>query len=258
MEQRLQQRLCRFWMLVTAALMLAQVVLLPIPPAYADRIDQMEARVPMALCLEAAGIFDQGAWARSAGIARAIEQTPTGATSMADGGELHAEAMRHSGWDAMTDNERAFFQQHLFAGWDKADAMIIKSERETAAMPENAGYAITALISPAGRSQLTQTYFEKCMEVETAKRTFKKTASNQNIGPQDPCADLEYDIKVIGNAISNGEPKDNLIARAMTSKKLRANEERRKLVMEMIDEAYAWDKPFVEWMDKRYGGCKGI
>lgn len=233
-------------------------------PAKADRIDQLaEGRVPTALCTEAAGIFDQGIWARNVGIARAIEQSPAGApTTVASIEDVYKAAMRHPNWDDLTDQERIFFQAHVFNGWDMANDMIVKAEQEAAALPENKDYSITAVIGRTDQSRLTQGYFEKCMEVETAKRTFHKTASSEAIrggppvGAEKACEDLKYDLMVIGHAISDGEPKEHLIERARSSRKLSAD--RMAAAIEMIEEAYAWKKPFTEWMEKRYGACMGV
>lgn len=251
-----------------------------------DRVELMEqGRVPLVLCKEAASAFDQGVWGRNLGIAHAIVQAPPGeAATVSSAADVPKEAFHHPDWDAMTDKERAFFSEHLFAGWTEADRIITTVEEQERAQAGNEAFSITVIIDPVGKAKMTQAYFEKCMQIETAKRTFKRTgfvrtgsvppmseeqaselimgaASSQSlegppIGMEQACAHLKLDIKIIARALSRGEPIDELKGHA---DKARADlgEERFGEILKMIDEAYAHEGPLVDWMRKRYAACMG-
>lgn len=76
------------------------------------------------------------------------------------------------------------------------------------------------------------------------------------IGLEEACNNLRFDILTIGRAISDGVPKQQL--QALANKSLpQLGEERLARILRQIDEAYAWDKPFVEWLNKEYAECAG-
>jgi hypothetical protein len=76
------------------------------------------------------------------------------------------------------------------------------------------------------------------------------------IGREAYCKDLHYDLDVIGRAISDGIPADQL--RALANKSIAyLGDERLARILSMIDEAYAWEKPYIDFIDKEYAECTG-
>ena len=70
------------------------------------------------------------------------------------------------------------------------------------------------------------------------------------------CTDLKYDIITITRAISDGEPIEKLKAFAERSIS-ELGQERLERILKMIDEAYAYKGPIIDWMNKRYAVCMG-
>jgi hypothetical protein len=94
-----------------------------------------------------------------------------------------------------------------------------------------------------------------------ARGFMRDTASSTSIegppiGMEQYCKDLYYDLNIIGHAISDGIPAGQLRALANKSISYLA-EERLARILRQISEAYAWDKPYIEYMDKEYAECAG-
>lgn len=96
-------------------------------------------------------------------IARAIKQQPAD-LKLTTEENLPKDAMVHPGWDSMTAQERDFFQENLFAGWDEADRVIAAFERQMQRQPDNKGYSINAFLTPQARDQMAAAYFGHCIE----------------------------------------------------------------------------------------------
>jgi hypothetical protein len=82
------------------------------------------------------------------------------------------------------------------------------------------------------------------------------TASSQKI-MQEFCADLDYDIKGIAGAMSDGMPIEELKGYAERAKEA-LGDERFARIMKMIDEAYTYKGPIGDWMDATYSKCADI
>lgn len=76
------------------------------------------------------------------------------------------------------------------------------------------------------------------------------------IGMHQVCNTLRFDINVIGRAISEGKPEEELAAFAKRSLP-QLGQERLDRILTLIAEAYAWKGPFVDWMNKSYAECAG-
>lgn len=130
----------------------------------ADRMDTLRQAGVVATCQNAAMIFDQGVWARNKGIAREIRHD--------DGSveETPLDAMYVPEWNEMSAPDKAFFSEHLLAGWDEADRLISAFLKKVQSEPGNTGFQLNGHISPVARNHLAETYFKRCLEFEPAKK----------------------------------------------------------------------------------------
>lgn len=145
--------------------------------ARADVTAQMERGGVQLICTNAIDAFDQGVWARSLGIPKTIKQAPPGMPTIAASEDVPRDSLYHPDWDKLTERDKAFFQKHLFAGYDAADAMVSSFLEKLKDIQDNEGFSIDAVLSIKARQVMADGYFKECLRTETAARTYKKPAS---------------------------------------------------------------------------------
>jgi hypothetical protein len=68
------------------------------------------------------------------------------------------------------------------------------------------------------------------------------------------CGTLAFDLKKIGRAVYDGAPKEGLKQHAINSPEL--GEARLKVILDLIDDAYAHEGEIIDWIRARYRMCQ--
>lgn len=91
--------------------------------------------------------------------------------------------------------------------------------------------------------------------LENCAYAYGKLRRTATVADEAWCRNRMFDINRIAKFVSDGAPVEQVKAFARRSPELRGD--RLDAVIEMIDEAYAWQGPFIEWMKMRYADCAG-
>lgn len=228
---------------------LAVLVFLVTVEARADRVDSLESRSVTDYCMQKAEFFHGGVNGFLYGRARKVSQpTPEIIELFEHGVPMPKDSMWVVEWNQLTDREKAFMEKVIFEGWDEA-----KKLSDSGTKPDI--------------DRMTQTYFEGCLYKRTKETHAPKTrvdleteigikvASSSAIAKpsKETCDEIRIDVKVIGEAVSDGVPEDDLMRHARMAPDLESD--RLERILRQIKEAYAWDGPFQEWIDKELKGC---
>jgi hypothetical protein len=81
-------------------------------------------------------------------------------------------------------------------------------------------------------------------------------ASSQGIVTELECKQLKTDIMVIGQALGQGMPIENL--KAMLKSADEIGEETHARMIAMIESAYTYQGPLIDWMHEKYKACMGV
>lgn len=180
----------RLWIVAAAF-----VFLLPLF-SRADVVGQLDRGGVQLYCVNAASVFDQGTWARSIGIARDLKQSPPGLpTRTASADEVPKESMYHPDWDQLTERDQAFFQKHIFAGYDAADGLV-----------KDSGKNATEVLTKQTRDSMQEAYFLECLRTEAAARTYKKPSGDfKRTGSAKPLTEREASEMVMDSGTGAGD-----------------------------------------------------
>jgi hypothetical protein len=220
--------------------------------ALADRVDTLETWPIKEYCSQLTEFFNEGAESNVGGFARKISPVTPEVLELAEHNKpLPRESMWVFEWNQLNDRERAFMSAIVFEGWDAVESLKNKD----------------VVVDNNVVSKMSQIYFEGCVAKRAEKQVKPqgpktrihynlKTASNKNIAKpsQQTCTDLEWDIKVIGEAISDGIPQHELENFARKSISV-LGEDRLIRILRQIDGAYTFDGTFDEWASKELQDC---
>jgi hypothetical protein len=136
-------------------------------PARADRVDDLNAFDMISYCQATAQMYHGGADSNATGFARVIRQMPVEfvVEYLEHMLPLPKDAMWIMQWDQLKDREKAFMTKIVFEGWDKVQEIKDSGVK----VPDD--YV----------NQITETYFNRCLEIKSSEATYKKTASSQRI-----------------------------------------------------------------------------
>lgn len=130
--------------------------------AYADydEIDRLKTKGVMAYCSVVADFWDDGAWARSMGVAMVVLPAPTGYVRPDDQAKMPRDGVRHASWFRMTEREKNFYLSAFEAGWKFADVFIAEAKPDVLT---DTPTDFTGVIPYATRMNLTHDRFLECL-----------------------------------------------------------------------------------------------
>lgn len=223
--------------------------------AMADRIDELNGYNIQEYCSVTTRFFHGGADGNKSGYARKLGQVrPEFYEYLEHHVPLPKDSMWVTEWDQLSKKEQDFMAGITFEGWDAVQEFKNKD-----------------IVPDVDR--MTQTYFEGCLAKRAASQVTPAPVHKDRINlrvaysddlraqneqfakpTQETCDTIEFDTGVIGGAISDGMPMEEL--QAFAAKAIpELGTERYNRITRQIKEAYAWDGPFVEWIAKEMKGC---
>lgn len=126
-----------------------------------DRVDELKASGPIAYCSNVAEYWDDGAWARSMGVARAVlPRLPTEPMPYETPDTLPRDGIHLPAWSTMTPREQLWYVDLFDAGWTAGAKFIAEHPAQLIDNPHD----FSGVIPYRLRMQMKQERFEKCLE----------------------------------------------------------------------------------------------
>ena len=165
------------------------------------------------------------------------------------------DALYITSWDKLDALDKDFIIRLVRFGYEIAERKLL--ENPNAKFPDNFGTEYNKFMATCITNKNNHEEVFRLIKTASSESIKGIPIGSAKVGINERlflCQELEYDIRTIARAISDGEPLEDMIALAKRSEPdLRPD--RLTRILRQLPEAYAYKGPIIDWINKEYKDC---